>query len=319
MISIIIPLFVISERFFNNLKHFFELDYPNYEVIIVCDKEVERTKSNKKVKFLITGKDKTSPAEKRDFALPHCKGDICAFIDDDAYPHKNWLRNAVKHFKNPAIAAVGGPGITPQEDSFWQKASGAVYESRLGSGGIRYRFKPLKLQEVNDYPAYNLLIRRSILKRIGGFNSTFYGGEDTKVCLNIIKNGEKIIYDPSVIVYHHRRSLFKQHLKQIKNVGIHRGYFAKKFPETSLRAIYFIPSIATTAFIVFFLLSLIFRLATYIFLISLFTIWAIGAVWVMAEGNKFLLASVTSLGIILTHLTYGISFIKGIIIKNLVN
>ncbi|MCJ7633369.1 DUF72 domain-containing protein, partial [Candidatus Bathyarchaeota archaeon] len=33
------------------------------------------------------------------------------------------------------------------------------------------------------------------------------------------------------------------HMKQIANVGVHRGYFAKMYPDTSRRIFYFLPSI----------------------------------------------------------------------------
>ena len=314
-VSIIIPLHIYSQRFRDDFKHLLEIDYAEYEIIVVSD--IPITLEHEKVRVLYTGEKGTGPAEKRDLALRSCQGEICAFIDDDAFPSKNWLKNAVKHFKDEKVAAVGGPGLTPESDILMQKAGGAIYSSLLGSGKIVYRFVPKTLREVDDYPAYNLLIRKSTLEEIGGFASTFYGGEDTKVCLNITDLGKKIIYDPTVIVYHHRRPLFRDHLKQIWNVGIHRGYFVRTYPRTSRRVFYFLPSLVSVVFGITISLAPFFTLVRTA-LLTMIGGWLIlgfiSAFWVNKDIRVAFLAA---FGIIATHLTYGIAFLKGLTLKNL--
>jgi glycosyltransferase involved in cell wall biosynthesis len=56
------------------------------------------------------------PSDKRDIALKHAKGQILAFLDDDAYPVKEWLKAALVNFSDPEVAAVGGPAVTPLND-----------------------------------------------------------------------------------------------------------------------------------------------------------------------------------------------------------
>lgn len=314
-VSIIVPLHIIGQRFLNDLLHFFNLDYLNYELIIVSDKLIHI--KNKKVKIICTEKNFTSPAEKRDIAIKNCNGEICAFIDDDAYPDKNWLKNAIKHFDNNSIAGVCGPGMTPEDDGFIQKAGGAIYSSFLGSGINLCRFVPRKMRFVKDFPAYNLLIRRSILLEIGGFDSTFYGGEDTKLCLQIIKSGMKIVYDPTVIVYHHRRPLFTEHLKQISNVGRHRGYFYKNYPETSRKAFYILPTFFIISVIVLIVLSIFFQIVR-IFLVSIVVVYLLlSFISTFLASKDIKIAIVASAGMVLTHVTYGAAFLKGLFVKNL--
>ena len=314
-ISIIIPLHKVTKEFHECLHYCLQLEYPKYEIIVVSDSQIVLDYPN--VKILCTGVENSSPAEKRDIAIKQCKGEICAFIDDDAYPARDWLRNAVKHFENSKIGAVGGPGITPESDSLMQKAGGAVYSSFLGSGENVYRFVPKVIREVDDYPAYNLLIRKSILQEIGGFNSTFYGGEDTKACLNIVTLGKKIIYDPKVIVYHHRRPLFIRHLKQIKNVGIHRGYFVKAYPETSRKLFYFLPSIISIVFCLGIFLLFFSKVMRVVFFMVL-ALWLIaGFISALRINKDIKIAFLAAFGIVITHLTYGTAFVKGVTLKNL--
>lgn len=314
-VSIIIPLYKVTKQFHECLQHCLKLDYPDYEILVVSDSQIKVNYPN--IQVIYTGQEQTGPAEKRDIAINQCKGEICAFIDDDAFPGKGWLRNAKNHFENQEVAAVGGPGVTPENDSLMQKAGGAVYSSILGSGRNYYRFTPGILREVDDYPAYNLLIRKSILQEIGGFAATFYGGEDTKVCLSIINLGKKIIYDPAVVVYHHRRPLFISHLKQIRNVGIHRGYFVKTYPRTSRKLFYFLPSMGTLILGFGIFLSFFSKLMMAI-LLTVLGLWLIaGFVSTLYISKDIRIAFLAAFGIITTHIAYGIAFIKGLFIKEL--
>lgn len=314
-VSIIIPLFVIEDRFFVDLKKYQDLKYPDFEIIIVADRKVKI--DNPKVRFFTTGKRRTGPAEKRDLGIKYARGEICAFIDDDAYPDENWLKNAVIYFKDEKIAAVGGPGLTPPEDPFWAQVTGVIYQSIFCGGRIQHRFvKHKRKLFVTDYPAYNLLIRKSVLKKVGGYGNYFYGGEDTFLCLKIIKQGWKILYDPNVVVYHHRRPLFLPYLKQIANVGVHRGYFAKKYPQTSRAMTYFWPSILTAGFISGIVLSWFSQDLLKLFILALVLFYLI-AVLSVVKKSDLLKSLIAGAGIIITHLTYGIFFVKGLLTEKL--
>lgn len=318
-IDIIIPLYVISDRFFSDLKYYEKLEYPNFQLVIVCDKKIKLpVLKGAKVKLLLTHKKHSGPAEKRDIALFKTNAEICAFIDDDAYPDKKWLINAAKLFENNDIVALGGPGLTPKEDTYWEKLTGIVYSSFFCGGSAQYRFVKGKRQFVDDYPAYNLLIRTKELKAVGGYDSYFYGGEDTFLCLKLITKGWKILYDPEVIVFHHRRALFMPYLRQIANIGKHRGYFAKKFPQTSRRFIYFLPSLLTIGFFLFLLLSFINKVFFVIFF-SLFVICFLIGMASIKKQTTLWNAFLVSWGIILTHISYGIYFLKGLFTRELIS
>jgi len=320
-VSIIIPLYVIEDRFFRDLLSYDQLNYDNFEVIVVCDKKVNLPKlKNAPLKLLLTGRRQTGPAEKRDFAIKKASGSICAFIDDDAYPHPNWLSEAVNWFKNPDIVAIGGPGVTPPDDTFWQKISGYVLESYLCSGEIQYRFYSGILKELRfvlDWPAYNLIVRTDVLRKVGGYGSTFYGGEDTLLCLKISEYG-KILYNSHAIVYHHRRDFPWSFLKQIKGVGVHRGYFFKKYPETSRSVLYILPITLTIMLLLGIILSIVYPFPWLpLFLLSFSFFISLGF-WSIRRHNRPWLASlIGAFGIIATHMTYGVSFLKGLSTQNL--
>ena len=305
-ISIIIPCKSIDYYVRKCIEKCRELEYENYEIILLPD-EVTNEKFEK-VRVISTGP--LTPGAKRNIGLFNSAGEICAFIDSDAYPRKDWLKNAIKYFKDRDVAAVGGPGLTPNEDSFMQKASGFVLSSFM-VGGLSRRYKSKKASISDDIHSCNFIARRSILLDVGGWNEKYWPGEDTLICMAIKKLGKKMIEAPDVVVYHHRRPLFKKHLRQVSNYGLHRGFFAKKFKGNSLRPQYFMPSFLVFSGFVGGALSLISKLLFLTFLIAIICYITLCLIASLIEVKNLKMVLVVWLGIILTHLFYGMSFIIG--------
>ena len=256
------------------------------------------------------------PAQKRDVGAAAARGAWLAFLDDDAYPAPGWLEASAPHFENPTVSAVGGPGVTPPNDGFHAQVSGWTYASWIVSGPARFRYVAGRRRAVDDYPSMNLMVRRSAFEAVGGFDSAFYPGEDTKLCLEIVRRGGVILYEPGALVYHHRRPVMRGHLRQIAHYGRHRGYFARVFPETSRRIQYFIPSLWLLWLVGGALASVWLEPVRAVLLASL-------AVYGMAVGGSALLAlrGSGSVGIgaaviptiVASHLCYGWHFVGGLV------
>ena len=304
-VSIIIAAKEVSEYLAECMENCLNLDYPEFEIIFLPDKE--ECLNYKDVSVIPTGE--TGPATKRNMGVKESKGEIVAFIDDDVFPAKDWLKNAVRNFIDPEVAAVGGPAVTPDKDDVMQKASGLVYSSKLVSGEYSYRYIKGTRKEVKDFPSCNLIVRKNIFERLGGFNTNFWPGEDTVLCLEITKKlGKKIIYEPNALVYHHRRRLFKEHLKQVINYAKHRGYFVKRFPETSKKFSYFVPSLLVAGIVTgaFFMGLCAFFRSVYFIILG---IYLISVAFETVKSRNLLVFP----GIMLTHLAYGVFFIKGLL------
>jgi GT2 family glycosyltransferase len=312
-VSIIIPFKNFNDYLEECIENCLSLDYEDYEILLLPDGPIEL--SNPRIKVIPTGD--IGPSDKRDVGIKNSTGEICAFIDDDTFPREDWLKNAIKYFDDGDIAAVGGPAVTPDNDGVMEKAGGSVFASFLGGGKFTYRYTPKKSRYVDDYPSCNLLVRKSILDEIGGFDSDYYPGEDTKLCLNITKLGKKILYAPDILIYHHRRPLFVSHLKQTWNYGVHRGFFVKRFPETSRRLTYFLPSIALFSFLVGLALSIFNEVFRYIFTAFVIAYLFLGAFSALINTKSLKMALLVPLGILMTHLCYGLGFVAGLTKKEL--
>lgn len=313
-VSIIIPCKEIDSLTIECIKRSKELDHENFEIIVLPD---QLSDSIQGIKIIPTGE--VSPGRKRNIGKECSSGEFLAFIDNDAYPRKDWLRNGLKYFENTNISAVGGPGVTPPEDPRLQKAGGYVLSSIM-MGGLANRFRSNKSIESDDIHSCNFIMRRSVLEETGGWNEKYWPGEDTLMCLAIKKTGKKMIEAADVVVYHHRRPLFMKHLRQVSRFGQHRGFFAKRYPETSLRLNYFIPSIFVI-FIITGLILLLIKSSLLIFYGSLSGLYLLTAIAVSlrsaAEGKDTLIFPLVFAGIIVTHIVYGIYFIEGLLLREL--
>lgn len=320
MFSIIIPVKAINDYVRETVSRILALDLPVWELTILPNEEETNEWTDDRIRIVASGR--VGPAKKRDMGAELANGDVLVFLDDDSYPAPNLLSVAKLHFEDRQVVAIGGPAVTPPDDSFWQKVSGAFFLSRL-SGGTPERYVPVgKVREVDDWPSVNLMVCRTDFLAVGGFNSPFWPGEDTKLCMDLVmKTSKKILYVPELVVWHHRRAGFFGHMKQVGSYGLHRGFFAKRFPETSRRPVYFIPM-----------------------LFLFFTIFSLGYVWFPVPLQQMILLGWSCYGVALlislrtivgyesltvglaalvytffSHLSYGFMFLRGLLTIELVS
>lgn len=313
-VSIIIPCKDIDALTLECIDKCKQLDYDNFDIIVLPDNN-----SNPANDIKIIGTGGVSPGRKRNIGLKNSSGEFLAFIDSDAYPRSDWLINAVKYFNDPEVAAVGGPGVTPNDDSILQKAGGYILSSFM-VGGLANRYNTAKSRESDDIHSCNFVARRTILEEISGWNEKYWPGEDTLVCLGIKKQKKKMIEATDVVVYHHRRPLFSRHLLQVSRFGLHRGFFAKRFPETSLRLNYFIPSFFVL-FIMFGVIMPFMNTIIQLFYIVLLSIYLLAGLVVSlmatSDGKNVRYLPLVFTGIIATHIVYGMHFLRGLAAREL--
>ncbi|MCL5795657.1 MAG: glycosyltransferase [Patescibacteria group bacterium] len=317
-VSIIIPLLAVNDYLRESIPQILKLKNCDLEIIVLPN---ERTNEKwPKTKIIPTGFSNAS--KKRNLGVKNATGKIVAFLDDDAFPKADWLKYALAHFKDKKVVAVGGPAITPKNNSVLQKASAAAYESFIGGGQTRNRYLPIgQAHEIDDWPSVNLLVCRDIFQKTSGFDSRYWPGEDTKLCLELLKYGQ-IIYEPKAQVYHHRRGSLIKHLRQIGNYGLHRGHFARKYPQTSMRLFYLMPTFFSIYLIVGFILLFIssqlsiinypFNLFYYFIpLFIYFLLMLIDIIIISFRYKNPLVGIATIPYIFFTHFYYGLRFIKG--------
>jgi len=124
----------------------------------------------------------------RNMASKRARGDVLAFIDDDAYADRNWLGNAYRYFKDDIYVLTGAVEGDVYGWGEWVRVSNKYW-------GI----------------GTNLFIRRRVFEEVGGFETTWgltppvrgWRG-DTDILWRILDAyGEKhYIHADDVVVYH---------------------------------------------------------------------------------------------------------------------
>jgi GT2 family glycosyltransferase len=314
--TIIIPVKEINDYVRETVPYIQNLKGGVWELLIIPNSPTDSLwVHDKRIKVVPSGR--VGPADKRDLGARLAKHNVLLFLDDDSYPDQNLILEISRALCLENTCAVGGPAVTPKQNNLWQKTSGAVYESViLGSDPIRYL--PIgKSRIVNDWPSVNLAVMKDDFISVGGFDSKFWPGEDTDLCRKLTNSGKLIRYVPEAIVYHHRRASIKLHLKQAGSYGRHRGLFFKIKPENSRKIKYLVPS--------FFTLTVLFLPAGAHFSNKLNLIWLFElATYTIAvligsaqtfRRHGFMVGLLFIPYVFLTHLSYGLNFLRGLFTK----
>jgi len=212
---------VITSYTTERLKDIFELldrikaqTYSDFEIIFIAErsKELEeRVKNyvgeknipNMKVIFN-NGEQGMSSA--RNLGIQQAKGDIIAFIDDDALPFPDWAEEMVKTYEDGSVIGVTGP-VSP----LWEDEAVDWFPDELdwilgcsSFSGITQN------QEIRNVWGTNMSFRREAFNVAGTFSSTIGAiqgkrlhGEEVELSLRIKERTKKqIIYNPKVRVKH---------------------------------------------------------------------------------------------------------------------
>lgn len=153
----------------------------------------------------------------------NANGDIIVYTNADCLFSRDWISKVQKSFDDPRIAAVGGVDLTPlTATSYFEKASGLLDELRI--------FPKHHLGLVFRIRGCNVGYRKSALTKCQGFDERFNFGEEIELQYRLYKNGYSFAFDPSMVVYHKRRSSLAGYWKQFQGCGYGKFQLVKKHP-----------------------------------------------------------------------------------------
>lgn len=201
MISVIVITYNRPSSLKSCIESLLKQSYKDYEIIIVDDGSAKQTKNliktlQKKYGIIRYFKQKNKGrGSARNLGLSNARGDIIAFTDDDCLVKRNWLKNIKTLFKNhPEVSAVGGPILNKNKMPFNEAAYILNFSSWLPSRNLSY---------VKGILTANVAYKTDCIKGIKFI--TKHGNldyEDSFFNNCLIKKGEKILFDPSIKVYH---------------------------------------------------------------------------------------------------------------------
>ncbi len=312
-ISIIIPTRNIDNLALECIEKCRKLDYPDYEIIVVTDNADEIPGPDGGIRVIPV---RDLPGVKKNRGVEHSRGNICAFVDSDAYPDARWLVNAVNFLQNEDIGAVGGPNLTPPGDSLRQKLAGLTLSSNVALGKFSSRYKISRPHFPVELPSCNLIVKKSVLAGTRSFAPDLLTAEDADLSFKIQEMGKRIFYSPDVVVYHHRRPLFMPYCRQIFRYGLDKNLLLRRmsiYKRLKKFCYYTIPGAFAIAFAMF-ILSMFSSAVRNVFLImaaAYFIILLVESIRLSARYFPHIF-----LAIILTHFSYFAGFVYGHFKKN---
>jgi GT2 family glycosyltransferase len=206
------------------------LDYPEVELIVVldgCTDECAEIAAGRGA--IVKETDHRGLGHARNVGIEAARGEIVAFLDDDAFPDPDWLRYVADRMRDGGFAGVGGPNIPPEDEGFVAECVAAA-----PGGPIHVLFSDGDAEHV---PGCNMAFRRDVLSELGGFDERFrVAGDDVDICWRLQKAGRRIGFSAGAVVMHRRRDSVRRYLRQQYGYGKAEAILERKWPSRYTRA-----------------------------------------------------------------------------------
>jgi len=254
------------------------------------------------------------PSKQRNLAVKSASARIVYFLDDDSEIPPDTLTKIVKRFREFNMDVLGGPSISPPDDSFIQQCFAQCFASPFGGFNIRHRHKKsgrFRKATERELISCNLAIRRDVYLKEGGLNETLYPNEENEFLDRLHSKGYGLYYDPELFVYRSHRKSFIEFFKQIFTYG--RGRMEQTFVNPVFIKIYhFVP----LAFVVYLVLLPFLRIQYFKFPFLLYLLLSVIFSSIVAMSKRsWLYLFVMPLVFFLCHTAYGFGSLWGLIKK----
>jgi GT2 family glycosyltransferase len=206
------------------------LAYRDFETIVVCDGSRDRSALiAREHGAIVIETEHRGLSHARNCGIARARGEIVAFLDDDAYPDADWLCYLAAGFRDESFAGVGGPNLPPDDERLIADCVAAA-----PGGPIHVLVSD---REAEHVPGCNMAFRKSALEAIGGFDERFRtAGDDVDVCWRLQKAGKTLGFSAGAVVMHRRRDSVRRYLKQQYGYGKAEALLERKWPSHYNRA-----------------------------------------------------------------------------------
>jgi len=274
-VSVVVITFNRSKLISPCLESLGKQTYPKdrYEVIVVDDGSTDDTAQIAEahgVKVVRHAKNRGTPIA-RNTGLAAVKGEIIAYIDDDAVADPEWLHYLLRPFEDPKVTATGGQTFAYKTEYLAERylsATGYGNPAPLAFGTsknplwrffiyLKDMFVPISIAteptEVQAVFGLNCAFHISALRTIGGFDERMAFAEDSEISTRLREQGARIIFEPQAIIHHRHREGVAYLIRQTYyRTGYLIYYYTKEKKPLPVFPLPFLYVIMIAAFFFFF-------------------------------------------------------------------
>ncbi|WP_019024024.1 MULTISPECIES: glycosyltransferase family 2 protein [unclassified Thioalkalivibrio] len=146
----------------------------------------------------------------RNAGIEAAAGDWLAFTDADCRPDSRWLEAMLDRAQQEGISALLAGAVEMYTDSERPNAY-EIYDLIRGIPQAHYVRR--------GYAATaNLLVSRTVLEELGGFDATRYSGGDADFCRRAVMQGHPLRYVSEAVVYHPARQSWGEVVSKARRI-----------------------------------------------------------------------------------------------------
>ncbi len=215
MISVVIPSYNSEQTIRGCLDSLIGQTSAEDVEIILVDSSADRTAELVKEAYpgvrLIRLPRRTDPGTARNLGIDAATGEVLAFIDADCRAEPGWLA-----------------GLADAQRAGHRIVGGAIdcdnpLRDRIGWAGYLAEFREFIPQRprrfVAHLPTANIAYHRTVFDEFGRFDGRFYPQEDLVFNQALQRQGQRILFDPTIRVRHRHRSTLAGFLGHQHRIG----------------------------------------------------------------------------------------------------
>ena len=244
-VSIVVPAYNEGPVMERAIASLLELDYPEYEVVVVDDGSTDDTLARAvawegrrgPVDVKVVTKRNGGKASALNAGVAASKHPFILCMDADSYLDPKTLLRAVEHFSDPSVAAVAGNVKVENRGKIITKLQALEYIEGLNMPRRAQGF----VAAVNIVPGPVGMFRREALEEVGGYDTDTFA-EDADLTLKLISAGWRVVYEDGAIAWSEAPERWIDLAQQryrwtrgiLQAIRKRKGLFLRPFPDFPL-------------------------------------------------------------------------------------
>lgn len=245
LVSIVVATRERPDSLRTTIESLLRLEYPDYEIIVV-DNAPRTSATQELIASVYSGVDRVRYVREdrpglswaRNRGLLEARGEIIAYTDDDVFVDPAWVTELVNGFAvTERVVCVTGltlPGEIETPAQAWFEERGGFSQGFTRRIFDRDEHLPESPLHRTMYPyaagifggGCNMAFKVAFLRERGGFDPSLGagtpcgGGEDLAMFVQVIKRGQRLVYEPAALNYHIHRRDYEALKQQIYHYGV---------------------------------------------------------------------------------------------------